>query len=312
MARSAVENPEIGSPAPAAAGEGGTPTAVSGWVAAMPAVFVVLWASGFVGAKYGLPSAPPASFLLWRFVLVLAVLVPMALLARAPWPSSLRQLGHLAVVGVLVQAGYLGGVFHAIDHGISAGLVALVVGLQPVLTAVLAGLFLRERVRAVQWAGLVLGLIGAALVVEHRLSVDGLTLSAFLLSLVALFSMTFGTLYQKRFCPQFDLRTGAIVQFVAATLIMLPLAWQETRPVIWTSAFIAAMLWLVVALSIVAIALLAVLVRRGATTKVASLFYLVPPTTALMAFVAFGERLTGLALLGMALTAVGVALVVRN
>jgi drug/metabolite transporter (DMT)-like permease len=312
MTRSAVDQSETRPVAPVVAGVDAAAVPTSGWVALMPAVFVILWASGFVGAKYGLPSAPPASFLLWRFLLVLAVLVPMALLARAPWPSSRRQLAHLAVVGVLVQAGYLGGVFHAIDHGISAGLVALIVGLQPVLTAVLAGVFLRERVRAVQWVGLVLGLIGAALVVEHRLSVDGLTLGAFLLSLVALFSMTLGTLYQKRFCPQFDLRTGAIVQFAAATLIMVPLALQETRPVLWTPVFIAAMLWLVVALSIVAIALLALLVRRGATTKVASLFYLVPPTTALMAFAAFGERLTGLALIGMALTAMGVALVVRS
>jgi drug/metabolite transporter (DMT)-like permease len=147
--------------------------------------------------------------------------------------------------------------------------------------------------------------------VEHRLSVDGLTLAAFMLSLLALFSMTLGTIYQKRFCPQFDLRTGAIIQFVAATLVILPFALRETRAVDWTPTLIAAMLWLVVALSIVAIALLALLVRRGATTKVASLFYLVPPTTALMAYVAFGERLTGLALIGMALTAVGVALVVR-
>jgi len=282
------------------------------WVRAMPAAFVLLWATGFVGAKYGLPAAPPASFLFLRFVFVLLLLVPIAWALRARWPAQPAQWMHLAVAGLLVQAGYLGGVFHAIDRGMSAGLSALIVGLQPVLTAVLAAAMLHERVRPVQWGGLVLGLGGVALVVADKVSVSGLTLPALAFSTLALFSMTIGTVYQKRYCGAFDLRTGAIIQFVAAALVMLPFALRESRPVVWTPTFIAAMAWLVLALSVVAIGLLALLVRRGAATKVASLFYLVPPCTALFAFAAFRERLSPPALLGMAVAVIGVALVVRN
>jgi len=287
-------------------------TRESAWLRTMPAIFVLLWASGFIGAKYGLPAAPPSSFLLIRFALVIAILLPVSWLVGARWPARPIQWLHLAVAGVLVQAGYLGGVFHAIDRGMSAGLSALIVGLQPVLTALLASLILRERVRTVQWAGLVLGLGGAALVVAEKVSVAGLTWPAFLFSVLALVSMTLGTVYQKRYCGAFDLRTGAVIQFVAAALVMLPFALMESRPVRWTPSFIAAMAWLVLALSIVAIALLAVLVRRGAATKVASLFYLVPPCTALFAFAVFGERLSLMAVFGMALAVIGVAMVVRN
>ncbi len=282
------------------------------WIAATPVIFVVLWASGFVGAKYGLPSAPPATFLMIRFAAVLALLIPLAWWAKASWPTTRAQALHLVVVGVLVQAGYLGGVFFSIDQGMSAGLAALIVGLQPVLTAVMAGVILEERVGARQWFGLVLGLAGAALVVENRITVAGLTVGSMVTILIALFSMTAGTVYQKRFCGRFDLRTGAIIQFVAASLVMAPLALHETRAVVWNLSFVLAVAWLAIALSIVAIALLALLVQRGAATKVASLFYLVPPTTALMAFVAFGERLSLTALLGMALTVIAVAMVVRT
>jgi drug/metabolite transporter (DMT)-like permease len=278
----------------------------------MPALFVLLWASGFIGAKYGLPAAPPASFLLVRFTLVVAILMPIALLAHARWPAQPAQWGHLAVAGLLVQGGYLGGVFHAIDRGMSAGLSALIVGLQPLLTALLASFMLGERVTRIQWAGLVLGLGGAGLVVEDKISVAGLTWQSLLFAIVALFSMTVGTVYQKRYCGMFDLRTGAIIQFIAAGLLMLPFAMMETRPVVWSPELIAAMTWLVLALSIVAIGLLALLVRRGAATKVASLFYLVPPCTALFAFAVFRERLSAPAVLGMALAVIGVAMVVRT
>lgn len=277
----------------------------------MPVVFVILWSSGFIGAKYGLPSAPPGTFLALRFALVVALLLPIIWLTRAPWPESREQAWHLAVTGVLIQAGYLGGVFFSIDHGISAGLSALICGLQPALTAAAAPA-LGERVTGRQWLGIALGLCGTGLVVANKVSVTGLSAPAVLLSALALASMTLGTLYQKRFCGNFDLRTGAAIQFGAALVVMLPFALAETRPLIWSVAFVGALAWLVVVLSIGAISLLALLIRRGAATKVVSLFYLVPPTTALMAFLMFGERFTGLAMIGMAMSVIGVALVVRQ
>jgi drug/metabolite transporter (DMT)-like permease len=278
----------------------------------MPAVFVILWSSGFVGAKFGLPSAPPATFLALRFVFVVALLAPLIWLMRAPWPASSRQAWHLAVTGVLVQAGYLGGVFFSIDHGMSAGLSALIVGLQPVLTAFVAAPLLGERLSPRQWLGVALGFAGTALVVWNKINVANLTLPAIGFSVIALLAMTSGTLYQKRFAGNFDLRTGALVQFAAAFVVMLPLALLETRPVEWTAGFVGALAWLVVVLSIGAISLLALLIRRGAATRVVSLFYLVPPTTALMAFAMFGERLTGLAMIGMVVSVIGVALVVKQ
>ncbi len=278
---------------------------------AMPAVFVILWSSGFVGAKFGLPSAPPGTFLLLRFALVVALLLPIIALSRAPWPGTRAQAGHLAVTGILIQAGYLGGVFYSLDQGMSVGLSALICGLQPALTAAAAPL-LGERVTRRQWLGVALGLAGTALVVANKVTVMGLSVGAILFSVLALLSMTTGTLYQKRFAGNFDLRTGAAIQFVAAFVVMLPFALAESRPVVWTADFVGALAWLVVVLSIGAISLLALLIRRGAATKVVSLFYLVPPTTALMAFAMFGERLTGLAIVGMAMSVVGVALVVRQ
>lgn len=281
------------------------------WVAAMPVLFVLLWSTGFVVTKYGLPDAPPASFLTWRFVLVIVVLLPIIMLLRAPWPAR-AQAGHLAVAGVLMQAGYLGGVFGSINLGMSAGVSALIVGLQPVLTAFAAAPLLGERVTRQQWLGLALGLGGTALVVWNKVAVAGLSAPALALSVVALLSITAGTVYQKRFCGNFDLRTGAVIQFAAALVVMSPIALLESRPVVWSAHFIAALAWLVVVLSIFTIGLLAILIRRGAATKVASFFYLVPPVTAVMGFVLFGETLTGFAMLGMLFAVVGVALVVRQ
>lgn len=277
-----------------------------------PGLFVVLWSSGFIGAKYGLPYAGPATFLTLRFALVVALLVLMALAARAPWPG-LAQAGHLVVVGILVQAGYLGGVFTAIHFGMSAGISSLIVGLQPLLTAFAAGLLLDDRIAARQWLGLALGLAGLVLVVGYRSTLTGATWGSVAMALLALGSITAGTLYQKRFGGSFDLRTGAVVQFVAAFFVMLPFAWLiEGWQVTWTPEFLFALGWLVIVLSLGAISLLALLIRRGEATKVASLFYLVPPVTALIAFLVFGERLPLVALAGMTLAVVGVALVVRG
>jgi drug/metabolite transporter (DMT)-like permease len=278
---------------------------------AMPALFVLLWSTGFVSAKYGLPYAEPLTFLLLRFVLVVALMLPLALVMRAAWPDSARQWAHVAVAGALMQGGYLSGVFCSIHLGMSAGVSALIVGIQPILTAFASAPLFGERLHARQWSGLFLGFGGVLLVVMGRSALSGITPATLALSLLALVSITAGTLYQKRYCGAVDLRTGSVIQFSAAGLLVLPLALAfETMQVRWTGEFVFALGWLVLVLSIGAISVLYVLIRKGAATKVASFFYLVPPTTALMAYAMFGETLNGMAMLGMALAAIGVALVV--
>ncbi len=281
------------------------------WIAAMPAIFVVLWSSGFIGAKYGLPFAEPFTFLLWRFILVTALLVVVAKLWRAPWPKRWTEAGHIAVAGLLVHAGYLGGVFYAIHRHVPAGEIAIVASLQPALTALLAGPFLGEHVSRRQWLGIALGFFGVLLVVRDRLAPGGAAIDGYLFALAALACITIGTLYQKRFCSRMDLRSGAAIQFGASTLAIAVLATSfESMQVHWSGEFIFALFWLVVVLSIGAVSLLYVLIRHGEAARVASMFYLVPPVTALMAFAIFGERLTGTALIGMGFTALGVALIV--
>ncbi len=277
---------------------------------AMPALFVLLWASGFIGAKYGLPYAPPLSFLSWRFVFVIALMTLLALAMRAPWPRGV-QIVHVAIAGVLLQAGYLGGVFSAIDLGMSAGLASLIVSMQPVLTAC-AGPWFGETVSRRQWLGFVLGFGGVFMVVFNKIDLGVVSWPALGVTLIALLSITAGTLYQKRFCGAQDLRTQSVVQFIAALAVVLPLALLlETRPVVWSGEFIFALGWLVLVLSLGAISLLLLLIRRGAATAVSSLMYLVPAVTAIMAWLVFGETLTPLAIGGMAVAVVGVALVVQ-
>ncbi len=282
---------------------------------AMPAVFVLIWSTGFIVAKFGLPYAPPLTFLLLRFAGVLVVLLPLVLLLRARWPTG--RLRHIAVAGILLQAGYLAGVWCAIELGMPAGLSALIVGLQPVLTAFAAPL-LGERVARKQWLGLILGLCGVAMVVASKISLSGLSWQSIALCVMALLSFTAGTLYQKRFCPHFDLRTGTIVQFAASMVVVLPFAvWHEQldwslSQVQWTPSFVGALLWSVLALSIGAIFLLFALIRRSAATRVTGLMYLTPPTTAIMAWLLFGEAFSVFGAIGMAVSAVGVALVVRK
>lgn len=280
----------------------------------MPALFVLLWATGFVGAKFGLPYAPPLKFLLWRFAVVIALMSVVAVATRAVWPRGV-QAWHVAVAGILLQAGYLGGVFVSIDLGMSAGVSALIVSLQPILTASYASTSLStlgERVSARQWAGFVLGLGGVGLVVSGKLGLGGFGWPAFGAAVLGLLSITAGTLYQKRFCGTQDLRTQSVVQFLAAGLVLLPLSLAfETREVEWTGSFLFALGWLVLVLSFGAISLLLLLIRRGAATRVSSLMYLVPPVTALVAWILFDEQLTPSAFAGMVLAVAGVALVVR-
>jgi drug/metabolite transporter (DMT)-like permease len=277
-----------------------------------PLLFVFLWSTGFVGAKYGLPHAEPLSFLLTRYGLVIALMTAIALATRAPWPERPRDWLHIGVSGVLVHAIYLGGVFVAIKHGLSAGITALVVGMQPLLTGLLSGWLLGERVSARQWGGLALGFIGIALVVSGKLG-DGALGPMLIPALVALLGITAGTLYQKRFCPSFDLRSGSVIQFVPTAIVTaVAVALFEDYRIDWNGHFLFALGWLVLVLSIGAISLLNLLIRSGSAVNVASLFYLTPPTTALIAFFVFGENLSLTVAFGMAVAVSGVYLVARQ
>lgn len=280
-----------------------------------PLLFVGLWSTGFIGAKFGLPDAEPLTFLAIRYLIVLVLMLAIVWWTRAPWPGAPRAWLHIGVSGLLVHGVYLGGVFTAIGHGLPAGVAALVVGLQPVLTALGAGLLLHERVPLRQWAGLALGFVGVSLVVGHKVvgGLPGNDWAAMLLpAIVALVAITAGTLYQKRFCPSFDLRTGSVIQFLPCLLVTAVAAWAtESMQVRWTPSFLFALGWLVFVLSLGAVSLLNLLIRRGSAVNVASLFYLTPPTTALIAWALFGETLTGLSLLGMAVAVYGVWLARR-
>jgi drug/metabolite transporter (DMT)-like permease len=273
-----------------------------------PALFVLLWSTGFIAARYGLPYAPPLTFLLLRFALVAALMAGVALATRSPWPGSLRQTAHVAVAAWLVHGAYLGGVFVALAHGMAAGTAAMLVGLQPIVTVVIARTWLGERVVPRQWGGLVVGLAGVWLVVRHKVDFSG-SLVGLAAAAIALAGISVGTLYQKRFCTRVDLRSGAAIQFAACASLYLPLVLVfEGAPVRWTSAFAFALAWSVLVLSVGAISLLYWLLRHGAASDVARLFFLVPAVTAIEAWVVFGETLDAAAIAGMVLIAVGVAL----
>lgn len=273
-----------------------------------PLLFVLLWSTGFIGARLGLPHAEPLTFLLLRYAVVIVLLAAVAAAMRAPWPKTARAWLHIGVSGVLVHAIYLGGVFVAISRGLPAGVSSVVVGIQPLLTAAVAGWLLGESVTRKQWLGLALGFLGVVLVVQAKFGTE-FGWSALLPAVLALLGITSGTIYQKRFCPHFDLRTGAVAQFLPTLLLTaIAASMTESFAVSWTGEFIFALAWLILVLSLGAISLLNLLIRRGGAVNVASLFYLVPPTTALLAWWLFNETLTGLALLGMALAVGGVYL----
>ena len=279
----------------------------------MPAVFVLIWSTGFVVARYGMPHAPPLGFLTLRYALSVFAFGIWIAITRAAWPRGRAQWWHLSVSGLLMHAGYLGGVWMAVKAGIGAGTVALVVGLQPVLTAVwLSASGSAHAVAARQWAGLVLGLVGLLLVVSHKLGAGEVTAWNLSLSLFALVSITAGTLYQKRFVAPCDVRTANTVQLAAALLITAPLAWLEGGAWDAHPELIGAMAWSVLVLTLGGSSLLYLLIQRGAATRVASLMYLVPPCTALLAALMFGETLGARVLIGLLLTALGVWLVVQR
>ena len=283
-----------------------------GWLRAMPVVFVLIWSTGFIVARYGMPYAPPFKFLVLRYALSLASFSAWVFVARIPWPAGRSQWGHLAVTGLLMQAGYLGGVWAAVHAGMGSGLIALLVGVQPVLTAV----WLASQGGTVsrrQWAGLLLGFLGLVLVVSRKLGHSGeVSVVTMSLALMAVLSITTGTLYQKRFVAPCDVRSASAVQQLAALLVTLPLACLETQHIEWNWASGAALAWSVLALSVGAGSLFYILIQRGTATAVSSLMYLVPPCTAVLAWLLFDEPVTALTLAGIAMTALGVGLVVRE
>lgn len=284
------------------------------WLRAMPWVFVLIWSTGFIVARYGMPHAPPMTFLAWRYALSILCFLPWIWLAKVAWPKDRDQWLHLAVLGVLMHAGYLGGVWAAVKAGMGSGLSALVVGLQPVLTAV----WLSATGGAVtrrQWMGLTLGFTGLVLVVSRKFGAgsegDTATWLNLSFAVMALFSITVGTLYQKRFVKPCDVRSANTVQLMAAFAVTLPLALLETEGMNWNGELMGAMAWSVLGLTLGGSSLLYMLIQRGAAASVSSLMYLVPPCTALIAWFLFSEPITVVTIAGMALTALGVSLVVR-
>lgn len=273
-----------------------------------PLFFVLLWSTGFIGARLGLPHIEPLTFLVIRYLLVIGCMALIAVVTRAAWPQTPQQWMHIGIAGLLVHGVYLGGVFIAISKGLPAGVASLVVGVQPLLTAVGAGWLLGETVLKRQWLGLLLGLVGVALVVANKIG-GSFGLQALVPAVAALLGITAGTLYQKRFCPSFDWRTGAVAQFVPTAIVTGLLAWWfETGKVDWTGELAFAMGWLVLVLSLGAVSLLNWLIRNSNAVNIASLFYLVPPCTAVFAWLLFGETFSGIALVGMVLTVGGVYL----
>lgn len=284
------------------------------WLRAMPWVFVLIWSTGFIVARYGMPHAPPMTFLAWRYALSILCFLPWIWLAKVAWPKDRGQWLHLAVLGVLMHAGYLGGVWAAVKAGMGSGLSALVVGLQPVLTAV----WLSATGGAVtrrQWMGLGLGFTGLVLVVSNKFVAgsegDTATWLNLSFAVIALISITVGTLYQKRFVQPCDVRSANTVQLMAAFAVTLPLALLETEGMNWNGELVGAMAWSVLGLTLGGSSLLYMLIQRGAAASVSSLMYLVPPCTAILAWVLFGEPITTVTIAGTAITALGVSLVVR-
>ncbi len=285
------------------------------FVAFMPWLFVWIWSTGFLVAKFGQPYAEPFTLLAIRFATAMLVLLLIMPVFKATWPQDKRLLAHSMLVGLLIHGVYLGGVFQAIAMGVTAGLSAMVIGLQPLLMAVIAGWMLKERITLFQWLGLVIGLVGLYMVLAERFAIDtsslfdGFSVWAVVWCFAALLGIALGSIYQKKYCQGIHLITSIWWQYLAATLFCLLLALGfETRTVAWELPFYLSLTWQVLALSIGAILLLMMMINAGEAARVASLFYLVPPAVAIQAWLWFDEQLGWLAMMGLVLIAGGVAL----
>jgi drug/metabolite transporter (DMT)-like permease len=279
----------------------------------LPLLFIAMWSSGYVVGKLAVPYAAPFTLLTLRFGLGALLLLIVSLAWRAPWPTSWKALGHLVVVGLLIQALQFSGLYTALKLGVSAGESALIVGTMPMFTALGAAMMLGERTGLKQWLGMGGGLLGVLLVVWYKLGTGSAGPGAYAAAVVALAGITLGTLYQKKYCAGMDVRTGGFVQLAVATLVALPLSLGlEGFDVQWTPTMVFASGWLSVVNSIGASSLLFVLMRDGRASQVASLFYLIPGVTVLMAFAVLGETLNLLSLAGFAATGAAVWFCTRS
>lgn len=282
-------------------------------VTLLPLLFVIMWSSGYVAGKLALPYAGPFTLIFIRFSSAALILLITAIIMKAPWPGSWRQAAHIGVVGLLIQATQFGGLYFALNHGVSAGISALIIGTMPIFTAIGATYFLGESVNLRRWIGLIIGLVGVAMVVSNKILIAHITLSGMIAIGLALTGITAGTLYQKKFCSTMDLRTGGVIQLGIANLCMLFVAWKfEGLRVEWTTTLVLSSAWLSLVNSIGAISVLYYLIRRGEASRVASLFFLIPSVTALIAFPVLGETLTWLAIVGFGITAAGVYITNRR
>lgn len=280
----------------------------------IPLLFVALWSTGFIGAKYGLPAAEPFTFLLIRMLITVGILFLLIPFFEVRWPRRMMDYVHLGIVGILIHGMYLGGVFSAIHRGVDSGLSAVIVGLQPLATVLLSAIWLGENISRTKIAGMLVGFIGIVIVIGDRgIGVSGIDAQGLILCIVALFAIAVGTIYQKRYCTQLDLLSGVCIQYIATAGFLMVLAFSlETREVAWTPQFVTALVWLVLVLSIGAVLLLMWLIRHGEAGKIASLFYLVPPFVTIEAWFLFEEKLSLIAIGGIALCVAGVAIVMNT
>ena len=276
-----------------------------------PALFVLLWSTGFIAGKAGVADSVPFHLVMIRFAIASVLLLSFALITRAPWPKQSRDILHIIIAGLLVHAGYIGAVFSALREGVTAGQIAMIVGLQPLLTALCASWLLKETVGFRRWLGLLTGLLGVGLVISPRLTHGVFTYEAALgmpAALFALCSISMGTIYQKRFCQGMDLRSGGAIQYAASALVIFFLIGADDPAPQWTARFIFALSWLVLVLSLGAIGLLYRLLEHGEASKVVTYFYLVPPFTTLLGAILFGESVTVITVIGTALVSIAVAI----
>jgi drug/metabolite transporter (DMT)-like permease len=250
--------------------------------------FVTIWGSGFLASKIGMLYAPPFSFLTLRFIFGIVCMLPLVLITRPLWPASRPELGHVIVAGLLMHAMHLGGSHYTQYLGVSAGITAVLLTVQPLLTAFIASRWLGERLSPRQWAGIAVGFAGVVLVVWHKIDIREMTLGSLIAVIVALLAVTAGTLYQRVFCPRVDLRTSTLIQFIASAVVLAPLAWiVEGFSVRWAWPMFAAIVFLVICASILAVSALHTLMRHGEATRVTSLFYLTPIFAVVLEFALF-------------------------
>jgi len=280
----------------------------------VPLLFVLLWSTGFIGAKYGLIAAEPFTFLMVRHGIAAVILLAAIPFFAVTWPRQIKDYIHISIVGVLIHSLYLGGVFAAIYKGVDSGLTAIIVGLQPLLTLIFSAFWLGERLSHIKVLGTILGFVGiTVIIVERGVGINGLSSVGLALCVMSLIGISIGTIYQKKYCTQYDLLPSVCIQYIASALFLLALSSLfEYRDIYWSTRFILAMVWLVGVLSLGAVVLLMWLIRMGEAGKVASLFYLVPPVVVVEAWILFDEQLSYLSIAGMLVCVLGVALVINS